>query len=181
MVNSSSKKKSTLVDTVLKDLDFIGRKWAWIKFFLMMILGLVLLALGISLLNTSKNYKYTGKIKARVESSQCVVISHGSDDTSPIYDCNVQLSYTVDGTAYSQLYTFEGVKSRFVQGDYVNIYYNPSNPNEISEDSSPRTAGWVLISLAVLLLVGAPIYLWVVLHFKAASVVAGGEFAAAFV
>lgn len=172
-------KKASTTQIVVNEAVRIGRIWAWVKFGCIMLLGVIILSLGISLHQNAKSYKFAGKVKARVISSQCVAIAATHDPL--VFDCNVRLQYVVKNVTYERLYTFEGVQKQIVDGDIVRINYNPSNPNEISEDNSQVSSAWILIAIGILLLVIGPIYLWVVLNYKLASLLVGGGLVASVV
>ena len=81
----------------------------------------------------SKNQNYI-KIEATiidVEEKEDIITDEDGNHTTTIY--NVTLSYTVDGKEYTG--TLENVSKHKVL-DKMSIYYNPTNPNQITQTKS---------------------------------------------
>ena len=95
--------------------------------------GIILIVFGvITFIINSKNQNYI-KIEATVidvkEEIETNVDNEGTDNT--IY--NVTLKYTVDKKEYTQ--TLDNVSKQKV-GDKIDIYYNPDDPNQITQTKS---------------------------------------------
>ena len=98
-------------------------------------LGLILIIFGgIMFVINSKNQDYI-KIEATVidvkEEQETTTDEDGENTTNTIY--NVTVNYTVDGQEYTQ--TLDNVSKHKV-GDKMDIYYNPKDPNQITQTKS---------------------------------------------
>ena len=97
--------------------------------------GLILIIFGgIMFVINSKNQDYI-KIEATVidvkEEQETTTDEEGTNTTNTIY--NVTINYTVDGQEYMQ--TLDNVSKHKV-GDKMDIYYNPKDPNQITQTKS---------------------------------------------
>jgi len=105
--------------------------------------GLILIIFGIVLLIiTTKNQNYI-KIEStvtNVEEVEETSVEDGENVTTTIY--NVTVNYSVDGKEYTQ--TLDNV-SKFEVGDKMNIYYNPDDPNQITQSKS------IIIPIAIII------------------------------
>lgn len=87
-------------------------------------LGIILIVVGIILLclNTGSYEQTVGKVTAVTEGA------YDSEQEQQQY--NVSVSYTVDGKEYKGV--FENLTSSFKAGDEIPVYYNPENPERIT-------------------------------------------------
>lgn len=96
--------------------------------------GLILIVFGvITFVINSKNQDYI-KIEAtviNVKEEQDIITDGDGNHTTIIY--NVTLKYTVDDKEYIQ--TLDNVSKHKI-GDKMDIYYNPENPNQITQTTS---------------------------------------------
>ena len=96
--------------------------------------GLFLIVVGIIVLIISiktQNYIKIEAIVTNVNVRQEEVSDNDGTHMEDVYD--VSFKYTVDGKEYNN--SFDGV-SKHIVGDKMTIYYNPSNPQEITGSKS---------------------------------------------
>ena len=96
--------------------------------------GLVLIIFGIVVFVITLNNQNYVKIKAtvtNVEETQETNVDDGETNITTIY--NATVNYTVDGKEYTQ--TLDNV-SKCKVGDKMDIYYNPKDPNQITQTKS---------------------------------------------
>ncbi len=130
----------------------IGKTMANIRFILAAVIGVILVLIGLWMLfNPSKT---SVKTLARIDSiSYC----NKASTTNNIYNCRLNLSYTVNGIVYNQSLDTTG-SNLYYKDAYIDIYHDPKNPNMISSSGSTTLFALVLIILGVLIPVMA--YLW---------------------
>ena len=96
--------------------------------------GLILIIFGIVVFVITLNNQNYVKIKAtvaNVEETQETNVDDGETNITTIY--NAMVNYTVDGKEYTQ--TLDNV-SKCKVGDKMDIYYNPKDPNQITQTKS---------------------------------------------
>ena len=97
--------------------------------------GLILTIFGIIIFVITLNSQNYIKVEATVinveETQETNVDSDGTNTITTVY--NATVNYTVDGKTYTQ--TLDNV-SKCKVGDKMNIYYNPDNPNQITQSKN---------------------------------------------
>ena len=96
--------------------------------------GLILIIIGIVVFVISLNNQNYVKIEAtvtNVEETQETNVDDDGTNTTTVY--NATVNYTVDGKEYTQ--TLDNV-SKCKVGDKMDIYYNPKDPNQITQTKS---------------------------------------------
>ena len=96
--------------------------------------GLILIIFGIVVFVITLNNQNYVKIKAtvaNVEETQETNVDDGETNITTIY--NATINYTVNGKEYTQ--TLDNV-SKCKVGDKMDIYYNPKDPNQITQTKS---------------------------------------------
>ena len=96
--------------------------------------GLILIIFGIVVFVITLNNQNYVKIKAtvaNVEETQETNVDDGETNITTIY--NAMVNYTIDGKEYTQ--TLDNV-SKCKVGDKMDIYYNPKDPNQITQTKS---------------------------------------------
>ena len=97
--------------------------------------GLILVICGIIFLNAvnkSKDYIKTESTVTKVELEQEAYTDDKGERTEATY--TVYVKYTVDGKDYE---TELGGMSEQKEGDKITIFYNPSDPGQITQTKSP--------------------------------------------
>ena len=96
--------------------------------------GLILIIFGIVVFVISLNNQNYVKIEAtvtNVEETQETNVDDDGTNTTTVY--NATVNYTVGGKEYTQ--TLDNV-SKCKIGDMMDIYYNPKDPNQITQSKS---------------------------------------------
>jgi len=96
--------------------------------------GLILIIFGIVVFVISLSNQNYVKIEAtvtNVEETQETNVDDDGTNTTTVY--NATVNYTVDGKEYTQ--TLDNV-SKCKIGDKMDIYYNPKDPNQITQTKS---------------------------------------------
>ena len=96
--------------------------------------GITLIAFGIVIfvINTkNQNYIKVDATIIDVQEEEEIVTDGDGKHTTTVY--NVTLKYTVDGKSYTN--TLDNV-GKYNVGDKMEIYYNPSDPNQITQTKS---------------------------------------------
>ena len=96
--------------------------------------GLILIIFGIVVFVISLNNQNYVKIEAtvtNVEETQETNVDDDETNTTTVY--NATVNYTVGGKEYTQ--TLDNV-SKCKIGDKMDIYYNPKDPNQITQSKS---------------------------------------------
>ena len=118
---------------------------------------------------------HSSQIYAEIVNSKCDMYK---DSKNKMYkQCNAEIKYTIENTDYVNTIETDKVKAN---GTKVKIVYDPSNPNDsILKTGWRKITGYVLISLAVITIIGASIRYYIVKNFKIAAAASGiGEGAA---
>ena len=96
--------------------------------------GLILIIFGIVVFVITLNNQNYVKIEAtvtNVEETQETNVDDDGTNTTTVY--NATVNYTVGGKEYTQ--TLDNV-SKCKKGDKMDIYYNPKDPNQITQTKS---------------------------------------------
>ena len=96
--------------------------------------GLILIIFGtvvFAITLNNQNYVKIEATVANVEETQETNVDDGETNITTIY--NATVNYTVDGKEYTQ--TLDNV-SKCKVGDKMDIYYNPKDPNQITQTKS---------------------------------------------
>lgn len=85
--------------------------------------------------------------------------------------CNVEVEYTVDDKSYKQNVVLNYKQSPST-GKVIDIYYDPSDPNQIilQSPTSSKFIGGGIMSLGCLILIGISIHLYLVMTYDQAAV-----------
>lgn len=87
----------------------------------LIIVSVVLLIFGIKNVNKTKSYNKTTAVITQIESDYDVAIEQ--------YDYTVYVKYTIDGIEYENV--LGSYLQGYKEGKEVEIYYSPTNPNDI--------------------------------------------------
>ena len=99
---------------------------------LLLFIGLILIICGGIFIWLYQRYKSFTEIDAKIYKTEIVhdaYIDKNGNAIDATYDLYIR--YTVDGKKYEAILR---KKSGFNEGDRINIFYNPNNPLEISQD-----------------------------------------------
>ena len=113
--------------------------------------GLILIVFGVFFFSASKqnqDYVKTESTVTKVELEQEASTDAEGNTVAATY--NVSVKYTVDGKEYEA--ELGGV-SKFKEGDKMTIYYNPSDPSQITQTKS-LVIPLIIIAAGIAALVG---------------------------
>lgn len=126
----------------------------------------IILVIGIFMVR-SKDTK-TASINAIVTKATC---NTSIVDKRTSTTCLVTIEYTVGEKKYTKDYTSYNVVN---VDQTIHIRYDPANPNDFTAETvKAKTAGWIMIGLAIILMIGSWVWLWFVMSYKAAAAAAG--------
>ena len=144
--------------------DF-GKTTAVISAVIGTIVCIVLIGFGIYVLVHKS--KHTATAVGTVDSATCNPFF--TDNYLPQYNCTLRITYD------HQEHTIKDSSSAisYNPGDSVSVYYDPNNPSDASlERDIPKVVGWVLITTAVVVLIGLWIWVYVI---QKSETVGGGD------
>jgi|SRR6056300_1662093 hypothetical protein len=151
-------------------LSGIGRANAIMGLIGAVIFNFISLPLGIHLL-TRKN-KYSKKVTATISIPGDIGPSPGpaeqddfigcelniskntkSGEVSKIFNCYLNIEYIVNGQTYYNDITISN-STEYKNGDTIDIFYNPDDPNDIQTQSFPtKPFGWGLIVVGIIIFI----------------------------
>lgn len=161
-----------IAENLYKGTGELGRFYATITLIVSILLFVLLLSLGIVLVRRKTKYsKYTEATLVRkdLNANTCLQKSVKDDKGNDIitYNCDLTVSYTVDGKTYEQKLHVGGSSDDLTKKDKINVYYDPENPTDCSYGTdNSHVLGWVLVGLALLIITGAVIHYYVVNRFR---------------
>ncbi|MBQ9355188.1 MAG: DUF3592 domain-containing protein [Clostridia bacterium] len=111
-------------------------------------LGIILVVFGIIMfgINTDEYLETDGKITAV---TQVEAISNEDENSEPEYD--VDITYSVDGKEYNG--TFSNLTGKYSIGEDIKVYYDPANPEKISNGKISPLFAFALIAVGVVVLI----------------------------
>ena len=107
-------------------------------------LGILLIIVGV-LLTAFKSDNYQETV-----GTVTTVTEDVNAENEKIYD--ISFTYKVDGKEYTG--TFANMPESQKKGDEVKVFYNPENPEQVSDSKTPGFIGLIVIAVGVLALVG---------------------------
>ena len=119
---------------------------------LLLFIGLILIICGGIFIWLYQRYKSFTEIEAKIYKTEIVhdaYIDKNGNAIDATYDLYIR--YTVDGKKYEAILR---KKSGFNEGDRINIFYNPNNPLEISQDINIYIPIGLLILGIILIIIG---------------------------
>ena len=143
-----------------------GRFMAWIGLFVGCFIGFILLVVGIWLI--FRKDKYSEKTTAIAKNVEC---KSGFSGNTAVTNCIMNLVYTADGKIYDVKYAASN--KLYVNGESVNIRYNPSNPEEYTTMFPSRWFGYILTGFALVLIIGSWFQWYITQKFQFAAAASG--------
>ena len=119
---------------------------------LLVFIGLILIICGGIFIWLYQRYKGFTEIDAKIYKAEIVhdaYIDKNGNAIDATYDLYIR--YTVEGKKYEAILR---KKSGFNEGDRINIFYNPNNPLEISQDINIYIPIGLLILGIILIIIG---------------------------
>ena len=144
------------MESVVKDLSFVGKTTTKIGFIISLIIGVILLYFSYSFFTKTDNFiKVNGTIKNVKECKDRINIQNtgknGTVITENYYDCIITVEYNVNNQLYTNdILTNNKINYMKYNTQTLEISYNPTNPNEIRLPSmSSKTLAIILLVIAV--------------------------------
>ena len=174
-----SQSQKGIGETLYDDAASLGRFWSYIIFGFVIVVAIILFFVG--LYKSFSNNVYTESVLATVTTTNCSPIKVSSSSSTPEisnYKCNLGIKYEVNGKIYEIPSFIVQDQTIINQGQKLTLYYNPSNPNDISSvsRSQEKQAGAGLIVLSVIMIIISSVFLWMALKFKFFAAIQGGSF-----
>lgn len=147
-----------LGDQLYNDAASLGRLRALIGLIAGVVIAVIMIIIGIARLISASSKKHTMSVVATVtQLTGCQSLT----PSNPSYECTVALSYTVNGVVYNVSSFSSTSKKMMAVGQTITVYYDPANPNDISNESRyyEKKIGWGLIGLAILI-IGMAYFFW---------------------
>jgi len=147
-----------LGDQLYNDAASLGKLRALIGLIAGVVIAIIMIIIGIAQLISASSKKHTMPVVATVtQLTGCQSLT----PSNPSYECTFALSYTVNGVAYNVSSFSSTSKKMMAVGQTITVYYDPANPNDISNESRDyeKKFGWGLIGVAILI-IGIAYFLW---------------------
>ena len=150
---------STTSSSMYEDAASLGKFRAS---FGLVIAGLISVGfLGYSIYLFMRKNPYTEKVNATVTKSTCIK-QNGN------YNCTLSLSYRANNT--DTIGTLDNVmtETKYEVNDMITVYYNPSNPEDISLRSREvdKDLGYTFLFFSIFILISAVFVWWLVNRYK---------------
>lgn len=162
-------------ESLYDDAASLGRFWSYVIFGFIIFIAIIILISGIS--KSFSNSVYTETVLATVTNTNCTPIKTQQGDIIT-YKCNVSVKYEIEGKTYEIPSVMTDHQSIINQGQKLTLYYNPSNPNDVSSTSrsQEKQTGAGLIMTSIVMVALASLFLWMALKFKFFAAIQGGSF-----
>lgn len=131
---------------VFEGVATFGRIVAWISLIVGGLISLILIGVGIYFLISKEVHTQT--VKALIEEANCSVFDESKY-------CSLKIKYNVGGKEYNSL--IETNRRLYNIGQFIDIRYNPNNPQDITTNSSKKFIGWILFIVGLLILIGVSV------------------------
>lgn len=133
------------------------------------IIGILMILGGIGLIKRKTNRTKT--IKATITNDPGC--SGHSENNNTIWDCNLSLSYNIDGKDYTTSISSSS-STKYDKGNTVTLYYNPDNVSDVDLVSdNTHVIGWVILVIGIFLLISTWVWLYIVYKSKFAAAAGG--------
>jgi hypothetical protein len=147
------KKNKSMIEPVYDTVSYIGLIYKFIRSVIFTIVCIILMIIGYYLIkNNDKSEKTPGTINVDNCSVHETKNKRGRVQTSNI--CDVTIDYKVDDVEYSKKHRFNKLMN---DNDVIDVFYNPSDPNQFSVIGYFNYIGIGMIVVGILVF----IYTWV--------------------
>jgi len=152
----------------------LGQVWTTIQLFFggfFVILGILI---GVYLI--TKKTKYSQTVDATITTVSCQPnvntttttkdgVATSSQKTT--YTCIMDLTYNVNNKEYKTKQTTNGTENPYAINQTLRLYYDPSNPIDVSQASDDSSAiGWIVVVVSLFILIGLLISWWLSRRYK---------------
>lgn len=151
---------TTLLQNGIRGAATIGKIYAVIGFITSLFIALLIIAVAFYLISSGR--KHSVPLQATITSASKSTLEQSKLDLSYNYQ-DKTLTKTIE-TPFDALYAKDAV---------VTIYANPVDPHDITVNKPPVAIGYVLLIVALLIVVGTSVHLYLTFHYKGFAAVAG--------
>lgn len=156
--------------TLYQDAASLGRFKALVILILGGVVSLILFLTGIYRLFAYRIYSLTADSKV-TQVTGCMKTQDINKKWN--FDCTTSIEYTINDKKYQN--SIKLSKDNEIKiDDMIPIYYNPSNPNEISVETS--SSGWVFIVMSVFVLLLSYLMYWLSMNYTFFAAAEGTSF-----
>lgn len=158
---------------VYSDIAEFGKIAANIRLIIAAIVSFILIVAGIVILTLP--VKRNEKVEGTITSTNCVEKTITENNVQKKdYECDITVKYTIDGKDISSNIK-QTTTTPYSINQLINLYYDPNNITDIDVFSDNyRIWGWISFGLAIIIVVGAGIWAFVVHKSKFAAAAGGG-------
>jgi hypothetical protein len=117
---------------------------------------------------------YDGTTMAEVLDVQCSTVQNVSKEGEGSHiECAIKLKYNIDGQEHT---TTLNSGTRYSKGDQVKIYYDPSDPSNITMSILPyETIGKIMSGIGCVVILGASLNAYFTTNYKSYAAVVGAR------
>lgn len=126
----------------------------------------------ISIFYFEKQKIYTQPINATIVDSNCVMSTKNGNNIT--YTCGLTVNYVVNNKNYTQTLNINDTKIQYSKNMSIKLYYDPKNPNKISNKQDTNLKGYIFIGVGAFLLIFSGLNLYFVKKYKAVAEIEGG-------
>ena len=131
------------------------------------IFSLLLIGFGLDNIRTSKALK--GRVDATIKTSKC-----NYNESTKMYDCNLELIYTVKGQIYEHVIT-KSQTSGLSVGQKLMIFYDEEDPHKIDFSSNQKgSIGRIMVIAGVVIALIVSVSAYFTFRYKEVAAIQGG-------
>lgn len=149
-----------------------GRFMSWVSLAFGLLIGMILSFCG-AYLSLIRKEKYTAYVTAVVKSADCVRIK--TEQAANNVNCDLKISYEVGGKQYHRSLYVNSVWQDIATGSTIDIRYDPTNPDDVTQGIRPAIIGWILLLIGVSTLIGSVVFWYAAQHFEVAAAATGAS------
>jgi hypothetical protein len=151
---------------VYSGLATFGKIQSVIGLFFLFLIVIVMILIGSFLLSSESKYKNTN---STVIDASCVQVSN-------TYQCDINLSYFIEGKEYITPLKLNNLNSEIQKNTYIEIEYKSDSPTTIrSPNNTLSWVGWGLIMVSIFLLIIGIVSTFLTFKFKPYAAITGAQ------
>jgi hypothetical protein len=145
-----------------------GKIYAWFGAVFGTIIAISLIIFGIYSVN-HKNHLKSIEGKVTKKSHLCNTQTQNKNTTTT---CKFDVEYKVGVVSYTVTFSSPTI---FDIGDKVTVWYDPNHPDKGEFNPMSKNWGWLMIGIAIVMIVGVWIRLWITYKYKFAAAAGGAS------
>jgi len=162
-------KEKSLSDKVYSSTASFGRLWAVIREVIVTIVGIIMVIVGIYIIkHRSDMISINGSV---TEKSSCLTKTTNNGETYRI--CKTKIEYEINSKKYTK--EISTGTSEFEKEDNITIWYSPVEPDKPEYDPTPTWAGWMIIIIAILIIIGSWFWVWLTRKYEIVAAAKGAS------